>query len=164
MAQIVFGFKAIKPITAEHPPGTGTVVTYQPGDEVPASEWKGAAVEALIENEKLMRYATNVYGPGEVGGDSLASYASDDEVALRAQVAELERQVAELQGGAGSLGFDIPPEVHTGENALVATVGDGPFPRALGGGSYELSDGSRVKGKAKALAAQAVLDVAAEDA
>ncbi len=39
-----------------------------------------------------------------------------------------------------------------------------PFPHPLGGGSYELSDGSHVRGKAKALAAQAELDVAAEAA
>lgn len=148
MAEIKFGFKAIKPITAWH---NEQEITYQPGDEVPAGEWKGAAVEALIENGKIMRYATNVYGPGEVGGDALPSVSSastlpDDREALIERIAALEVALA-AQG--------IPvPEATDPEEA--------PFPRSLGGGSFELSDGTHVKGKAKALAAQAELDVAAE--
>jgi hypothetical protein len=141
MAEIKFGFKAIKPLTAEHPVGSGTVVVYQPGDEVPANEWPGAAVEALIENEKLMRYATNVYAPGEVGGEALPSVAASPIVSEGFDVGE---------------GFEVPPD------GTEATLAGEPFPRPLGGGAYELSDGTHVKGKAKALAAQAALDVAAE--
>ena len=155
MATIQFGFKAIKPITAWH---DEQEVTFQPGDEVPANEWKGAAVEALIENGKLMRYATNVYEAGEFGGEALATQVRsvpmpDDRDELVARIADLERLVARLSGEpveeeGGSDGSG------TGENA--------PFPRGPDGGFYELSDGSRVKGKAKALAAQAELDLAAE--
>jgi hypothetical protein len=128
MPEVKFGFKAIKPITALH---EDREVTYQPGEEVPANEWKGAAVEALIENGKIMRYATNVYAPGEVGGDALPSVT------------------------AAPTEADVAP---------TAARNDGTFPRSLEGGTYELSDGSHVKGKAKAVAAQAALDVASEAA
>jgi hypothetical protein len=125
MAEIRFGFKAIKPITALH---NDQEVTYQPGDEVPANEWKGAAVEALIENGKIMRYAINVYAPGEYGAEAPPIV-----------------EVAELT-------FTSP----------AASRNDGSFPKSLEGGNYELSDGTHVKGKAKAVAAQAALDVADE--
>ena len=148
---VQFGFKAIKPITAWH---DEREVTFQPGDEVPANEWKGGAVEALIENGKLMRYATNVYAPGEVGGDSMtettpASHLPDDRDALLARISDLEQLVALLTARMGGA-----------ERAVHAEEADGEFPRSLGGGSYELSDGSHVKGKAKAEAVQSELDAA----
>jgi len=61
---VEFGFKAIKPIKAEHPLGSGIVVSYEPGDEVPASEW-GRAAGNLVESGKIMRYARNVDTVGE---------------------------------------------------------------------------------------------------
>ncbi len=150
MAEIKFGFKAIKPILAWH---NEQEMTFQPGDEVPANEWKGAAVEALIENGKLMRYATNVYGPGEVGGESLsttpASALPDDRDALLARIDDLERLVARL--GVGEP--DTLEDLDGGSEES--------FPRLEGGGFYVLSEGSRVRGKAKAVAAQAELDAAA---
>jgi hypothetical protein len=139
MAEIQFGFKAIKPITALH---DGQEVTYQPGDEVPAGEWKGAAVEALIENEKLMRYATNVYGAEEL--------------------AELEGRVAAIEQSLAGADSSASNAVAPAPEPTAAFDGTGPFPRGPDGGFYELSDGSRVKGKAKALAAQAELDLAVE--
>ncbi len=134
MAEIRFGFKAIRPFDAWH---DDQVVHYEPGDEVPAGEWKGAAVDAMVENGKLMRYATNVYAPGELGGDALVEEA----------VAEV---LAEETGGDG-------------RTPVPETLTD-PFPRATGGGYFTLSDGRKVRGKAKALAAQAELDIASEAA
>lgn len=149
MAEVRFGFKAIKPILAWH---NEREVLFEPGDEVPANEWKGAAVEALIENGKLMRYATNVYAPGEYAGDapprvSSASDLPDDRDALVQRIADLEQLVATLTGSDAV-------ESQTGEAA--------PWPRPQGAGVFELSDGTRVRGKAKALQAQAELDLAAE--
>ncbi len=152
MPTVTFGFKAIKPLKAEHPLGSGTVVDYLPGDEVPAGEWKGAAVEALIENGKLMRYATNVYAPGEVGGEALPSVA-----------AASQPEPQEHPGFA-----DVGEGIEVAPDGTEVTLSDAdsaePFPRLLGGGSYELSDGSHVRGKAKAMAAQAQLALAAEGA
>ena len=135
---VVWGYKAIKPITAWH---NEREVTYQPGEEVPAGEWKGAAVDALVENGKIMRYATNVYAPGDFAED--------------APLIEAEAVGERMDGG------ELPADVVAED---VGAGGAGSYPIALGGGSYELSDGQKVKGKAKALAAQAQLDVAAEGA
>lgn len=63
---VVWGFKAIKPFDAEHPIGTGTMVHYDPGDEVPASDW-GRAEGFMIEAGTIMRYARNVAEvPGQI--------------------------------------------------------------------------------------------------
>ncbi len=56
---VVWGFKAIKPFNAEHPLGSGTLVHYDPGDEVPASDW-GRAEGFMVEAGTIMRYARNV--------------------------------------------------------------------------------------------------------
>ena len=156
MAEIAFGFKAVKPIRAEHPIGSGKIVEYGPGDEVPAGDW-GRAADALVENGKLMRYAMNVYGPGEFGGSAPpveggASAPPDGpphpdwpgtpEFTPEADVAEEDPEVKEER---------------------LAEAGEGePFPQHQGGGYFLLSDGSQVRGKQKAFAAQAQLDVATE--
>ncbi len=57
--KIVYKFFAVKPIVAEHPIGSGLIVTYQPGEEVPASEW-GRAADNLVELGKIARVAFNV--------------------------------------------------------------------------------------------------------
>jgi hypothetical protein len=169
MARIVYGYKAVKPLTAwvkdaQFP--DGHEVTYQPGDEVPAGEWKGAAVNAMLENGRLMRYALNVYEAGEFGGDAppvavgepslglVSDGVSTSEVmeelrSLRRQIDLLSQRAAGPDDGAADLEADL-------------AVVDGVFPRAEAGGMFVLSDGVRVKGKAKAIAAQAALDVAAE--
>ena len=70
----------------------------------------------------------------------------------------------DLDGSQVHPGYGAPLEgleVPLGEEGTLAAE---PFPHPLGGGSYELSDGSHVKGKARALAAQADLDVAGEAA
>jgi hypothetical protein len=130
---IEFGYKAIKPITAEHPIGSGEIVTYNPGEEVPAGDW-GRAADSLVENGKIMRYARNVYEAGEVGGQ--AAPAVED-------------------AGAASPSPEDNPDWpgQTGETVT--------YPLNQGRGNYLLSDGTRVRGKDKAQAAQAELDKAA---
>ncbi len=144
MATIVFGFKAIKPIRAEHPVGSGTIVTYQPGEEVPAGDW-GRAMDALVEQGKIMRYATNVYEPGELGGSA--------------------PPVTLVQKETDEFGVPSGPWEPTGES-LETSGPSSPsgemYPQALSGGTFLLSDGSKVRGKKAAVTAQAALDVAAE--
>lgn len=134
MTAIEFGFKAIKPIRAEHPIGSGEIVTYNPGEEVPAGDW-GRAADSLVENGKIMRYAINVYQPGEVGGQ--AAPATQEAV------------------GAASPSPEDNPDWpgQTGDTV--------EYPLNQGRGNYLLSDGSKVRGKDKAHAAQAELDKAA---
>lgn len=63
MAETIWGYKAVKPIRAEHPIGSGNIVEYKPGDEVPAGDW-GASANWLIERDKIMRYGLNLYEDG----------------------------------------------------------------------------------------------------
>lgn len=62
--QVVYKYFAIKPIRAEHPVGSGEIVNYQPGQEIPASDW-GRAADNLVELGKAARVAFNVPDPGE---------------------------------------------------------------------------------------------------
>lgn len=59
---IKYTFIAVAPITAEHPIGSGTVVTYQPGDPFPGEEW-GNAAHNLVEVGKAVRLAVNIDQP-----------------------------------------------------------------------------------------------------
>jgi len=60
----VFRYVAVKPIKAEHPIGSGTIVEYKEGDEFPGNDW-GRAVDWLVENGKAVRIVSNVWaGPG----------------------------------------------------------------------------------------------------
>jgi hypothetical protein len=63
---VIWGFKAIRPFDAEHPVGSGTMVHYDPGDEVPASDW-GRAEGFMVEAGTIMRYARDIVTvPGQV--------------------------------------------------------------------------------------------------
>ena len=62
--QVLYKYFAIKPISAEHPVGSGIVVDYQPGQEVPASDW-GRAADNLVELGKVARVAFNVPSEGD---------------------------------------------------------------------------------------------------
>lgn len=134
MAHNVFRFIAVKQITAEHPLGSGIHVTYEPGDEVPANEW-GRATDNLIEVGKIQRVALLV---------------PDDD---------------DPPQGAGAENSPLPAaSERTAEEVNAATAGEEPpssagtaWPRDLGKGQYELSDGSQVYGKNKAQAAQEAL-------
>lgn len=138
---VIWGFKAIKPFDAEHPIGSGTMVHYNPGDEVPASEW-GRAEGFMVEAGSIMRYAVNVAEvPGQVTSAPPAAATPPETPA-----APPKEEVAP----------PAPPDEEVPDDAT--------FPHKQSAGWYALSDGSKVHGKASAIAAQAALDVAGETA
>lgn len=118
---IQYTYIAAKPIRAEHPVGSGTIVDYKPGDVIPAEEW-GRAADALVEMGKAFRTAMNVFSP-------------------------------ETNTGAPMEAATVQVTVTDGESVSAA----GDFPRHVGAGVFELSDGSRVKGKAAAVDAEFAL-------
>lgn len=63
--KVIYRYFAVKPIRAEHPVGSGEVVEYTPGQEVPASDW-GRAADNLVELGKIARVAFNVEDDTEV--------------------------------------------------------------------------------------------------
>lgn len=67
--KVIYRYFAIKPISAEHPVGSGTIVKYESGMEVPANEW-GRATANLVEMGKIARVAFNV--EDDDNGTSLA--------------------------------------------------------------------------------------------
>ncbi len=148
---VVWGFKAVKPFDAEHPVGSGTMVHYAPGDEVPASEW-GRAEGFMVEAGSIMRYVRNVVAvPGQVA--SVPAGTMDAPVAVPTEAPPVAEPAADVELEEG--GADDPPDG-------LAVPDDATFPHHLGAGWYVLSDGERVRGKAQAIAQQAALDVAAE--
>ena len=78
MSETIWRFKAIKPIRAEHPVGSGIIVEYQPGEDVPAGEW-GQAASWLVERDKIMRYGLNQYEDGHSDFPPTSSAASEGE-------------------------------------------------------------------------------------
>lgn len=137
MAHNVFKFVAVKQITAEHPMGSGIHVTYEPGDEVPANEW-GRATDNLVEVGKIQRIAVLV--PDE---DDLPQGAAET-----SPLPPSEKTADEVNAETAN---EPPP----------ASAGGDEWPRDLGKGQYELSDGSHVYGKNKAQAAQDALGIPA---
>lgn len=63
--RVEYHYFAIKPIRAEHPVGSGTIVEYQPGQEIPANDW-GRAADNLVELNKAARVAFNIPEDGDV--------------------------------------------------------------------------------------------------
>lgn len=61
--KVVYKYFAVKPIRAAAP--DGGVVTYEPGQEVPASDW-GRAADNLVEMGKIARVAFNVDDDAEI--------------------------------------------------------------------------------------------------
>ena len=59
MMRVEYRYFAVKPLRAEHPVGSGLIVEYKPGEEVPAGEW-GRAADNLVELGKAARVAFNV--------------------------------------------------------------------------------------------------------
>lgn len=137
MAHDVFSYVAIKKITAEHPIGSGIDVTYEPGDEVPANEW-GRATDNLVEVGKIMRVVRSV---------------SDE--------SDVVRGAAETSPSPASEQTADEVNAETANEPPPASAGGDEWPRDLGKGQYELSDGSHVYGKNKAQAAQDALGIPA---
>ena len=154
---VEFRYVAVKPIRAGHPPGTDEIVSYEPGDEVPAGEW-GRAADNLVEMGKIVRMGMNVLDEGDEGfeeaGANAATGLSDPERAYLAHEG--------FQPGGDGAGVDETSEpelVPDGEQEQEAEVA-ATHPRHMGGGYYELSDGSKIRGKQKAADAEAALTAA----
>ncbi len=119
-----FKYIAVKPLRAEHPVGSGIIVEYAPGEEIPAGEW-GRAADNLTELGKAVRTAVAVWvEDGSGGGPPAAEPSAPVTEANGDEPAKMEEQVYPLHKGAAW---------------------------------YVLSDGSQVRGKANAEAAQAAL-------
>lgn len=56
---VIYRYFAVKPIKAEHPIGSGEIVEFPPGAEIPGSDW-GRAIHNLVELGKAARVAFNV--------------------------------------------------------------------------------------------------------
>lgn len=148
--QVHWGFKAIKPFDAEHPIGTGTMVHYDPGDEVPASDW-GRAEGFMVEAGSIMRYAKNV---AEVPG----------------QITTPPREAIPTQAPPEQGPRPLSPENDPAVGEVTGEVGEdwelpdgGSYPFHKGGPLWVLSNRSLFRGKkAQALAAEAQVAVAAE--
>jgi len=72
-----------------------------------------------------------------------------------------EERIAELAGNQNRLGMRLIVKVADQPNVQSDTQQgepDSKFPKHIGGGVYELSNGEKVKGKDAAIAAQAELD------
>ena len=164
---VVWGFKAIKPFRAEHPVGSGTMVDYAAGDEVPAAEW-GRAEAFMVEAGTIMRYARDVATvPGQT--TSWPAHQLDAPVPVPREAPPASPAPAPLQtqdeadAEAAEAAAAPTEEAAPEEPPEVEVPDDATFPHNAGGGWFVLSDGAKVKGKTKAMAAQAELDVAAEN-
>jgi len=139
-------YYARKPLRAEHPIGSGTIVEYQPGDVIPAGEW-GRSASALVENGRAVEMMDNVWvddGEGEAP-TSLPPRAFAP--AVRSQ----EGPVIDRSGL-----YDKEPENPNVDKD--APVEEGvTYPLHEGAGWYQLSNGEKVRGKDDATAAEAAL-------
>jgi hypothetical protein len=140
MVKIVFTYVAVKPITAEHPVGSGKIVSYQPGDVIPAGEW-GRAADNLVERGKAAMMAVNVLEAGDMPEGGSVGDATPAELAAEDDEAFLKNADDESSDDAAEL-----------EEADMSE-----FPTAGRGGWYTLSDGSRVRGHEAAVEAEANL-------
>lgn len=62
--RVEYHYFAVKPIRAEHPIGSGVIVEYLPGQEIPANDW-GRAANNLVELGKAARVAFNIPEEGD---------------------------------------------------------------------------------------------------
>jgi hypothetical protein len=130
MPRIEYSYVCIVPLDCGLP--DGSVVHYEPGDVIP-TEVLGRAAGHLILADKVARLAVNVYDdpPEEKGaGDSPAAEAAPSPPS---DDELLDVEMVSEEGGVAH------------------------FPARLAGGIYQLSDGTHVRGKGKAEAAQAEL-------
>lgn len=75
MPRVEFSYVAVKPISAEHPVGSGKTVDYAPGDIIPAEDW-GMAAHNLVELGKAARLAVNVMEEDDLIGAGFSDEAS----------------------------------------------------------------------------------------
>jgi len=84
-----FRYFAVKPMDAEHPIGSGTIVHYDVGEEIPGNDW-GRSTDWLVENGKAVRMADNVWsdeGDGPAPEPVSLEPATDEERANAEAVA-----------------------------------------------------------------------------
>ncbi len=167
MAHVEFSWVAKKPFDAEHPPGSGEVVHYEPGDVVPANDW-GQAAHHMEANDKIAQLAVNVLDPGDTEGAAVP-LGEGAVVRTGKGLSDPDREYLAYEGqgkkkrGAAAAVLEEPvlePESMPSAEEIVngpVDEGDVEFPRHLGGGVYELSDGSQVKGRRMAVAAESAL-------
>ena len=162
MAHIEFDWVAKKPLRAEHPPGSGTVVEYEPGDRVPANDW-GQAAHHLEANDKIAQVAINVADPGDdvagARGPGLPPYGLSDPTSQFLAYegkSPLSLEEPALEDPADEAGDDAEADDDGDPDDVIVDAAG--FPQHQGGGVYTLSDGSQVRGKRRAEAAQVALD------
>jgi hypothetical protein len=162
MPHIDVFYVAVKPIKAEHPVGSGTVVDYQPGDVIPAGEW-GRAADNLVELGKAARMAINV--PDDNEDLSALGQLRGAAVPAGHGLSDPTHAYLALEGvDTGTIGpaedEEAEPEAEPDEaEAEEEDQSDmsHSYPEHTGGGWYTLSDGSRVRGEENAVAAEAAL-------
>lgn len=133
-----FRYIALKRFVAAHPVGSGIEVTYEIGDAVPAGEW-GRAASMMVESGKLTVQAYEVRDPGDdlqgaVPGSPLPS---------------TEKTVAQVNAETDPAS---EPDVRPGQEWPKRTAKKAFF---------ELSDGSVIYGRDKAIAEQNALEAPA---
>ena len=146
--QQVITYYAARPFPAEHPVGSGTRVEYKPGDVAPAGEW-GAAAEWLKESGKIFPTATNVWVDEEGG-----SGPPPDTQARERRNIGTPGDTHESGPPAALHPFEMDDSTIHDESAPVEEIA---YPLHEGAGWYRLSDGSRLRGKVNATAAEAAL-------
>jgi hypothetical protein len=132
--QSVSTYYARKPLRAEHPVGSGTIVEYKPGDVIPAGEW-GPSSAWLVENGKAAEMFDSVWVDDD--GEDFGPHPST-QVRKPNVIGATERA----------------------ENPLydeTSPVEDLSYPVHEGAGWYQLSNGEKVRGKEDATAAEAAL-------
>lgn len=87
---ITYTYVAVRPFTAEHPIGSGIMVSYAPGDTFPGEDWGNAAFN-LVEAGKAVRLAKNI------GDVTLGTVFPDSEPAY----------VPEPDGAVGEPGYPV---------------------------------------------------------
>ena len=138
MPHVELDWVALRPFQAEHPIGSGTVVDYEPGDTVPADDW-GVAADHMANADipKIAKMQVNVADPGDstpVPGTPSTAGLSDPSRAYLQHEGQAPLDEPTLE----------PPE-------------DATWPVHIGRGTYQLSDGTRVRTKQAAVEAQANL-------
>lgn len=145
--------------TGEH---AGETITATPGTGLPAEEveaWGERAVRHLIDSGFMSRVSANVdvkelVREPSMGVQPVRDGVSDLSVPFGPHGERLDTMAAtEEEEEAGE-----EPEPADGGDEDAATASAESFPQPLGGNKFQLSDGTVVSGRAKAVKAQAALE------